>query len=70
MYYTPKLHPLENVLHVLWDKEENVLTIEDDHHNNYRVIVKEELNSYTWNPAPTLPVGSMMGIATARPERK
>ena len=40
MFSTSKLYPFENVLHVLWDKEGNVLTIEDDHHNNYMMIVK------------------------------
>ena len=52
MFSASRSYPFEIVLHVLQDKEGNVLTIEDDHHNNYKEIVKGDLKSHTWEGMP------------------
>ena len=64
-YSTPMspthLYPFENLIKVHHDIRGNTISLEDDHANQYRIVHKAKLETYTWR---TIPITIHAKVAT------
>ena len=49
-----RIYPFENLIKVYHDLNGNVLSLEDDYANRYRIVNTDELYTYTWRGVPVV----------------